>query len=87
MTGGRGSLCAGSCPGSSARRSGRNAADREVCEWLASNKELQRKWDELERRLGAHDQAVASILSALRELTVPPVATKKRKIGFIQDDD
>ncbi|MHB8256081.1 MAG: hypothetical protein ACYDHY_05990 [Acidiferrobacterales bacterium] len=56
-------------------------------EMLASNKELKRKLDELERRLGAHDQAIASILSAIRELMVPPEAPKKRKIGFIQNED
>lgn len=56
-------------------------------EMLASNKELKRKLDELERRLGAHDQAIASILSAIRELMVPLEAPKKRKIGFIQNED
>ncbi len=56
-------------------------------EMLASDKELKRKLDELERRLGAHDQAIASILSAIRELMVPPEAPKKRKIGFIQNED
>ncbi len=56
-------------------------------EMLASNKELKRKLDELERRLGAHDQAIASILSAIRELMVPPEVPKKRKIGFIQNED
>lgn len=54
---------------------------------LASNQELKRKLDELERRLGAHDQAIASILSAIRELMVPPEPPKKRRIGFIQSDD
>lgn len=56
-------------------------------EMLASNRELKHKLDELERRLGAHDQAIASILSAIRELMSPPEPPKKRRIGFIQSDD
>ncbi|MHB8743946.1 MAG: ORF6N domain-containing protein [Sulfuricaulis sp.] len=55
-------------------------------EMLASNKELTRKLNELERKLGAHDQAIANILSAIRELMSPPEPPKKRMIGFIQDD-
>lgn len=34
--------------------------------------------------LDAHDEAIASILSAIRELTNPP-AVKRRPIGFIAD--
>lgn len=56
-------------------------------EMLASNQELKRKLHELERKLGAHDQAIASILSAIRELMNPPEPPKKRRIGFIQSDD
>jgi hypothetical protein len=56
-------------------------------EMLASNKELARKFNELERRIGTHDQAIASILAAIRELMTPPEAPKKRRMGFIQDDD
>lgn len=56
-------------------------------EMLASNKELARKLVELERRLGAHDQAIASILTAIRELMAPPEPPKKRRIGFIQSED
>ncbi|MHB8623926.1 MAG: ORF6N domain-containing protein [Sulfuricaulis sp.] len=55
-------------------------------EWLSSNKELAHKLVELERRLGAHDQAIGSILSAIRELMTPLEPPKKRRIGFIQDD-
>jgi hypothetical protein len=56
-------------------------------EMLASNQALKRKLDELERRLGAHDQVVASILSAIRELMTPPESPKKRRMWFIQTDD
>jgi hypothetical protein len=54
---------------------------------LASNRELKQRLDELERRLGSHDQAIASILSAIRELMAPPEPPKKRRIGFVQTDD
>ena len=56
-------------------------------ELLASNKELARKLNELERRLGAHDHAIASILSAIRELMTPPESPKKRRIGFVQGEE
>lgn len=54
---------------------------------LTSNKTLVRKFDELERRVGTHDEAIASILSAIRALMAPPEPKKKRRMGFIQDGD
>jgi ORF6N domain-containing protein len=57
-------------------------------EVLSSNRVLSRKLDELERRLTKrlddHDEAIAAILSAIRELTNPPPTT--RAIGFIRGD-
>jgi hypothetical protein len=54
-------------------------------ELLTSNKELARQFAALESRLNKklaeHDQAIAAILSAIRELMNPP-ATKRRGIGF-----
>jgi hypothetical protein len=59
-------------------------------ELLASNKELARRFDELEARLDKklteHDQAIAAILSAIRELMNPPVS-KRRGIGFTANLD
>lgn len=55
-------------------------------EWLSSNKELSGKLDELERKLQTHDQAIAGILNAIRELMKPPELPPKRRIGFITDD-
>lgn len=52
-------------------------------EVLAGNKELAAKLGELERKLKGHDQAIAGILDAIRQLMAPPPATKKRSIGFI----
>ena len=57
-------------------------------ELLASNKELARRLDELEARiekkLATHDQAIAAILSAIRQLMNPP-PPKHRPIGFTAD--
>ena len=57
-------------------------------ELLASNRELARRFDELEarleKRLTEHDKAIAAILSAIRQLMNPP-APKRRGIGFTAD--
>ena len=53
-------------------------------ELLASNAALARKLDELERKYKHHDDAIAAILSAIRELMNPP-APKRRGIGFTAD--
>jgi hypothetical protein len=57
-------------------------------ELLASNRELARRLDQLEarldRKLVAHDDAIAAILSAIRELMHSP-APKRRSIGFTAD--
>jgi hypothetical protein len=53
---------------------------------LASNKELARRFADLERRLerklATHDQAIADILDAIRQLMTPP-DPPKRPIGFV----
>ena len=48
---------------------------------LASSQVLARKLLELERKVGGHDETIAALVSAIRNLmeTPPP---KKRKIGF-----
>lgn len=53
-------------------------------ELLASNKALAQKLDELERKLRNHDEAIAAILSAIRELTSPRIP-RRRPIGFTAD--
>ena len=57
-------------------------------ELLASNKDLARRLDELEARiekkLTTHDEAIAAMLSAIRQLMNPP-APKRRPIGFTAD--
>jgi hypothetical protein len=52
-------------------------------EILASNKELARRLDELERNLTTHDQAITGIIKTIRELMNPP-EPKKRPIGFVE---
>jgi hypothetical protein len=54
---------------------------RQCFELLASNKTLAQKLNELEHKLKNHDDAIAAILTAIRELMNPP-ATKRRGIGF-----
>lgn len=56
-------------------------------ELLSSNRELARRFAQLETRLDKklteHDQAIAAILSAIRELMNPKTpAPKRRPIGF-----
>jgi hypothetical protein len=52
---------------------------------LASNKVLARRFEQLEARLDKkladHDDAIAAILSAIRQLMDPPTP-KRRGIGF-----
>ena len=48
----------------------------------AVNAELGRKLDDLEQRVGGHDEAIAGIVRAIRELAAPP-STTKRRIGFV----
>jgi hypothetical protein len=55
-------------------------------EMISTNKELARKLDELERKLATHDQAIAGLIEAIRELMSPP-EPKRRPIGFITPED
>jgi ORF6N domain len=52
---------------------------------LSANAEIARRLDQLERKFGAHDRAILEILQALRQLTQPVGAPKRRRIGFVQD--
>lgn len=51
-------------------------------ELVAGNKELAQKLNQLERKVGAHDKAIAEIINAIRQLTAPEGPKKKRPIGF-----
>ncbi len=51
-------------------------------EVIATNKVLAKRLDELERKIGSHDQAIAGILAHIRQIMAPN-ETKKRPIGFV----
>jgi hypothetical protein len=54
-------------------------------EILSTHKDLAAKLETLERKLGSHDQAIASIIDAIRQLMTPQ-AQSKRSIGFAPFD-
>jgi phage regulator Rha-like protein len=60
----------------------------ELRDTLSASKELAKRLDELETRiekkLATHDQAIAAMLSAIRQLMTPP-NPKRRGIGFTAD--
>ena len=49
---------------------------------LAANRELAKRLDELELKVGAHDRAIGQILEAIRQLTQPS-EQRRRRIGFV----
>jgi len=49
---------------------------------LAVNHELAMRLDELERRVGEHDEQFIQVIRAIRQLMEPPPARPKRRIGF-----
>jgi hypothetical protein len=51
-------------------------------EMLAGNKQLAEKLAELENRVAGHDESIAQLIEAIRELVQPQVPQKKREIGF-----
>jgi hypothetical protein len=50
-------------------------------ETLETNRELARKFDQLEQRVGKHDEEIAAIIDAIRLLMAPP-EKPRRQIGF-----
>jgi hypothetical protein len=50
-------------------------------ETLETNRELARKFAELEKRVGKHDEKIDAILEAIRQLMAPP-QKPRREIGF-----
>jgi hypothetical protein len=53
-------------------------------EMLSSHKELALKLAALERKVGSHDQAITSLLEAIRQLMFQPTK-QSRPIGFTAD--
>jgi hypothetical protein len=50
-------------------------------EALETNRELARKFSELEKRVGTHDDEIGAIINAIRQLMAPP-EKPRREIGF-----
>ncbi len=53
-------------------------------ELVAGNKELAQQLSLLERKVGAHDKAIAEIINAIRQFMAAEEPKKKRTIGFAQ---
>ncbi len=51
-------------------------------ELLSTHKELAGKLAELERKVGSHDTAIQSLVTAIRRLMEPPPAPPRPRIGF-----
>jgi hypothetical protein len=51
-------------------------------ELLSTHKELAGKLAELERKVGSHDVAIQSLVTAIRRLMEPPPAPPRPRIGF-----
>lgn len=49
---------------------------------MVDHKTLRAKLAELDARVGAHDEQLAAIVEAIRELAVPVESPNKRKIGY-----
>ncbi|MDB6146873.1 MAG: hypothetical protein JWO45_537 [Spartobacteria bacterium] len=50
-------------------------------EVIGNNRELARKFSQLEKRVGQHDEEISEILEAIRQLLAPP-KNPRREIGF-----
>jgi hypothetical protein len=48
---------------------------------VLAHKELASKLDQLERKVGSHDEAIKQLVAAIRQLMAPP-APPKNRIGF-----
>lgn len=51
-------------------------------ELAMAHQEIQQKLTELENKVSGHDQAIAGLINAIRELMKPPAPGNKRPIGF-----
>ncbi len=54
-------------------------------EILSTHKELASKLNQLEKKVGKHDEEIYTIFEAIRQLMIPP-EKKKRKIGFRREE-
>jgi hypothetical protein len=56
-------------------------------EQIAANGELARKFVELEKRLDGHDESIAALFDAIRQLLEPPTPKNEREMGFHIKED
>ena len=54
-----------------------------VRELLASNKELARRLEQLEKKLDSHDQVIGGLVRMIRKLAAPGQSARRRPIGFV----
>ncbi|MFH0982101.1 MAG: ORF6N domain-containing protein [Planctomycetota bacterium] len=54
---------------------------------LATNAELAKRLDQLEARVGRHDEQFVAVIQAIRKLMEPPPEPKRRRIGFATEAD
>ncbi|MFH0981532.1 MAG: ORF6N domain-containing protein [Planctomycetota bacterium] len=54
---------------------------------LATHAELAWRLDELEARVGRHDEQFVAVIQAIRKLMEPPPEPKRRRIGFATEAD
>jgi hypothetical protein len=57
-------------------------------QFVTEHRELARKFDELEKRVDTHDDAIRQLIEAIRQLMAPPPQPKRRgKIGFGRENE
>src|SRR5438445_1811683 len=56
-------------------------------QFLATHKDLARRLEEHEKKLGTHDQAIAGLMNTIRTLMAPPEPPRCRPIGFVNPDE
>ncbi|HEX4597820.1 MAG TPA: ORF6N domain-containing protein [Burkholderiaceae bacterium] len=56
-----------------------------IRQMLSTHQDLAAKLNELERKVGGHDDAIADLIDAIRRLAAAPPARKSRPIGFTAD--
>jgi hypothetical protein len=56
-----------------------------IRQMLSAHKDLAAKLNELERKVGGHDDAIADLIDAIRRLAASPPGRKSRPIGFTAD--
>jgi ORF6N domain len=55
-------------------------------QFVSNHKELAARLDELERKVGGHDDTIQQLLDAIRQLMAPPIDDKpKQRFGFARD--